>query len=159
MSHQSALEGDKNFNQMALRSLLRRMSLKPAMDRISRPAPRYFSDGKGRVLSEEERAAENVYIQVPSPSLSMFLFFRFSTLIPSTIVILFCFLLDYSISSILFYVFFFFFAYLIDRWSMLGDYDPCMKKMERERMEKLRLKAEKERAAAEKVKSEKVPNR
>ncbi|KAJ4836856.1 hypothetical protein Tsubulata_030735 [Turnera subulata] len=24
---------------------------------------RYFSDGKGRVLSEEERAAENVYIQ------------------------------------------------------------------------------------------------
>lgn len=48
---------------MALRSLLRRISLKPAMDRISRPAPRYFSDGKGRVLSEEERAAENVYIQ------------------------------------------------------------------------------------------------
>ncbi|XP_050208763.1 uncharacterized protein LOC126659515 [Mercurialis annua] len=26
-------------------------------------ATRYFSDGKGRVLSEEERAAENVYIQ------------------------------------------------------------------------------------------------
>jgi hypothetical protein len=29
----------------------------------TRGAPRYFSDGKGRVLSEEERAAENVYIQ------------------------------------------------------------------------------------------------
>lgn len=74
----------------------------------------------------------------------------------------FCFLLDYSISFILFYVFasfFYFFVYLIDRWSMLGDYYPCMKKMERERMEKLRLKAEKERAAAEKEKSEKVLNR
>ncbi|XP_047076964.1 uncharacterized protein At2g27730, mitochondrial-like [Lolium rigidum] len=31
----------------------------------SRPAPRYFGDSirSGRVLSEEERAAENVYIQ------------------------------------------------------------------------------------------------
>jgi hypothetical protein len=32
----------------------------------SRGAPRYFSDSirSGKVLSEEERAAENVYIQV-----------------------------------------------------------------------------------------------
>jgi hypothetical protein len=32
----------------------------------SRPAPRYFGDSirSGKVLSEEERAAENVYIQV-----------------------------------------------------------------------------------------------
>ncbi|OWM64062.1 hypothetical protein CDL15_Pgr019372 [Punica granatum] len=29
----------------------------------TRGAARRFSDGKGRVLSEEERAAENVYIQ------------------------------------------------------------------------------------------------
>jgi hypothetical protein len=31
----------------------------------SRPAPRYFGDSirSGKVLSEEERAAENVYIQ------------------------------------------------------------------------------------------------
>ncbi|KAJ0973403.1 hypothetical protein J5N97_021362 [Dioscorea zingiberensis] len=30
-----------------------------AMERVSR----YFSDGTGRILSEEERAVENVYIQ------------------------------------------------------------------------------------------------
>ncbi|GMH07867.1 hypothetical protein Nepgr_009707 [Nepenthes gracilis] len=32
--------------------------------RISSVFPRYFSgEGKGRILSEEERAAENIYIQ------------------------------------------------------------------------------------------------
>ncbi|CAN6579950.1 unnamed protein product [Malus baccata var. baccata] len=30
----------------------------------SRGAIRYLSSGKGKILSEEERAAENVYIQV-----------------------------------------------------------------------------------------------
>ncbi|KAF3320738.1 Mitochondrial ATPase inhibitor, IATP [Carex littledalei] len=34
-----------------------------AFGRSSARAPRYFSDGKGRVLSEEERAKETVYIQ------------------------------------------------------------------------------------------------
>ncbi|KAJ1699691.1 hypothetical protein LUZ63_008203 [Rhynchospora breviuscula] len=34
-----------------------------AFGRSSGTAPRYFSDGKGRVLSEEERAKETVYIQ------------------------------------------------------------------------------------------------
>lgn len=30
----------------------------------ARGATRFFSDGKGKILSEEERAAENIYIQV-----------------------------------------------------------------------------------------------
>ncbi|RRT81458.1 hypothetical protein B296_00012829 [Ensete ventricosum] len=34
-----------------------------AMEGMARRTPRYFGDGKGRVLSEEGRAAENVYIQ------------------------------------------------------------------------------------------------
>ncbi|CAL9131702.1 unnamed protein product [Musa acuminata subsp. burmannicoides] len=34
-----------------------------AMEGTARRTPRYFGDGKGRVLSEEGRAAENVYIQ------------------------------------------------------------------------------------------------
>lgn len=37
-----------------------------AMEGTARRTPRYFGDGKGRVLSEEGRAAENVYIQVNS---------------------------------------------------------------------------------------------
>ncbi|KAJ7970595.1 F1F0-ATPase inhibitor protein [Quillaja saponaria] len=47
---------------MAMRSVLRRVSLTRSMD-STRGATRYFSDGKGRILSEEERAAETVYIQ------------------------------------------------------------------------------------------------
>ncbi|XXG88413.1 hypothetical protein AAC387_Pa12g0624 [Persea americana] len=47
---------------MAMRSSLTRISLCRLMEG-SRRTPRYFSDGKGRILSEEERAAENVYIQ------------------------------------------------------------------------------------------------
>ncbi|KAM6584205.1 hypothetical protein CsatB_011207 [Cannabis sativa] len=48
---------------MAMRSTLARATaLSRAMD-TTRPSTRYFSDGKGKVLSEEERAAENVYIQ------------------------------------------------------------------------------------------------
>jgi hypothetical protein len=35
----------------------------------ARGATRYFSDDRGRVLSEEERAAENVYIKVSPSSL------------------------------------------------------------------------------------------
>lgn len=39
---------------------------------MGRGTPRYFSDEKGRILSEEERAKETVYIQVKSrPSLEM----------------------------------------------------------------------------------------
>ncbi|XP_034929121.1 uncharacterized protein [Populus alba] len=49
---------------MAPRSALSRLSLITIRSMEStRGATRYFSDGKGRVLSEEERAAENVYIQ------------------------------------------------------------------------------------------------
>ncbi|XP_062173905.1 uncharacterized protein At2g27730, mitochondrial [Alnus glutinosa] len=49
---------------MAMRSVLSRVSVSVTRRMEStRGATRYFSDGKGRVLSEEERAAENVYIQ------------------------------------------------------------------------------------------------
>lgn len=48
---------------MAMRSVARRESVSRLME-TARGATRRFSDGKGRVLSEEERAAENVYIQV-----------------------------------------------------------------------------------------------
>lgn len=50
---------------MALRSVLSRVSASVSRSmELSRGATRYFSDGKGRVLGEEERAAENVYIKV-----------------------------------------------------------------------------------------------
>uniref|UniRef100_A0A2C9VJT4 Uncharacterized protein n=1 Tax=Manihot esculenta TaxID=3983 RepID=A0A2C9VJT4_MANES len=48
---------------MASRFALNRLCITRSME-STRGATRYFSDGKGRVLSEEERAAENVYIQV-----------------------------------------------------------------------------------------------
>lgn len=47
---------------MAMRSALCRFKVTRSME-STRGATRYFSDGKGRILSEEERAAENVYIQ------------------------------------------------------------------------------------------------
>ncbi|ESW14861.1 hypothetical protein PHAVU_007G023500 [Phaseolus vulgaris] len=48
---------------MALRSWVSRGSVTRAMDSTNRGAfSRFFSD-KGRVLSEEEQAKENVYIQ------------------------------------------------------------------------------------------------
>ncbi|KAH9769100.1 hypothetical protein KPL71_011866 [Citrus sinensis] len=47
---------------MAMRSALCRLKVTRSME-STRGATRYFSDDKGRVLSEEERAAENVYIQ------------------------------------------------------------------------------------------------
>lgn len=34
------------------------------MEKLARRSSRFFSDDRGRILSEEERAAENVYIQV-----------------------------------------------------------------------------------------------
>ena len=37
------------------------------MEKLARRSPRFFSDDRGRILSEEERAAENVYIQVSGP--------------------------------------------------------------------------------------------
>ncbi|KGN46045.1 uncharacterized protein At2g27730, mitochondrial [Cucumis sativus] len=46
---------------MAMRSVLTRSSLTTSTARAG--GFRFLSDGKGRVLSEEERAAENVYIQ------------------------------------------------------------------------------------------------
>ncbi|XP_034703379.1 uncharacterized protein At2g27730, mitochondrial-like isoform X1 [Vitis riparia] len=48
---------------MAMRYAVSRIRLNRFMEGYRRSAPRYFSDDKGRVLSEEERAAENVYIQ------------------------------------------------------------------------------------------------
>ena len=51
--------------QMAMRSVFGRSSLTPSTVRAAGVGGfRFLSDGKGRVLSEEERAAENVYIQV-----------------------------------------------------------------------------------------------
>lgn len=48
-----------------MRSVLSRSSLTPCTARAAGAGGfRFLSDGKGRVLSEEERAAENVYIQV-----------------------------------------------------------------------------------------------
>lgn len=52
---------------MALTSLASRAGLIRIMEgnlASSTSTLRYFSDGKGRVLSEEERAKETVYIQV-----------------------------------------------------------------------------------------------
>lgn len=50
---------------MAMRSvLLSRAAVLTRSMETTRGATRYFSDGKGRILSEEERAKENVYIQV-----------------------------------------------------------------------------------------------
>ncbi|XP_040991605.1 uncharacterized protein At2g27730, mitochondrial isoform X2 [Juglans microcarpa x Juglans regia] len=51
---------------MAMRSALNRIRFSLTVTRSmesSRGATRYFGEGKGRILSEEERAAENVYIQ------------------------------------------------------------------------------------------------
>ena len=59
---------------MALRSLASRVGLRVMMEgnfRSSSYSLRYLSDGKGRVLSEEERAKETVYIQVSYLSLSL----------------------------------------------------------------------------------------
>ncbi|KZV57482.1 hypothetical protein F511_35207 [Dorcoceras hygrometricum] len=51
---------------MATRSVIGRSGIRGFMEGSRRSwalGPRYFSDGKGRVLSEEERAQETVYIQ------------------------------------------------------------------------------------------------
>ncbi|PKA52451.1 Uncharacterized protein AXF42_Ash020412 [Apostasia shenzhenica] len=52
---------------MALRSVAARAPLLRSsawkMEGVAGRASRYFSDGTGRVLAEEERAKENVYIQ------------------------------------------------------------------------------------------------
>ncbi|XP_077232102.1 uncharacterized protein LOC143866512 [Tasmannia lanceolata] len=45
-----------------MRSAFRKISVSRLIGETKKSS-RYFSDGKGRVLSEEERAAENVYIQ------------------------------------------------------------------------------------------------
>ncbi|XP_038690693.1 uncharacterized protein At2g27730, mitochondrial [Tripterygium wilfordii] len=48
--------------RMTMRSALSRLSLTRSME-STRGATRYFCDGKGRVLSEEERAKETVFIK------------------------------------------------------------------------------------------------
>ncbi|KAL7147089.1 hypothetical protein ABFS83_06G084700 [Erythranthe nasuta] len=51
---------------MALRSVVSRSEMCRLMEsswRSSASGIRYFSDGKGRVLGEEERAQETIYIQ------------------------------------------------------------------------------------------------
>ncbi|XP_073130940.1 uncharacterized protein [Henckelia pumila] len=51
---------------MAMRSVITRSGVRGLMEGSRGTwalGPRYFSDGKGRVLSEEERAQETVYIQ------------------------------------------------------------------------------------------------
>ncbi|KAK1264157.1 hypothetical protein QJS04_geneDACA008518 [Acorus gramineus] len=51
---------------MAMRSLASRsLPLRRSAMEGLRSSSRFFSDGKGGILSEEERAAENVYIQKP----------------------------------------------------------------------------------------------
>lgn len=58
--------------RMAMRSAVSRASV--SVNRLAGSASgatRFFSDGKGKILSEEERAAENVYIKV----LDFFIFF------------------------------------------------------------------------------------
>jgi hypothetical protein len=65
-----------HFFSMAMRSALSRGIVTRSMDSTSRGAfTRFFSD-KGRVLSEEEQAKENVYIQVLSFSIRLFLWFE-----------------------------------------------------------------------------------
>ncbi|KAF6165898.1 hypothetical protein GIB67_012795 [Kingdonia uniflora] len=46
-----------------MRAATKRVSLIRATMEGNRRNPRYFSDGKGRLFSEEERAAETIYIQ------------------------------------------------------------------------------------------------
>ena len=61
---------------MAMRSVVSRTQLCRLMEGNRRSATsglRYFSDGKGRVLSEEERAAESIYIQVFAYPLSLYI--------------------------------------------------------------------------------------
>ncbi|KAL1542276.1 hypothetical protein AAHA92_26396 [Salvia divinorum] len=48
---------------MALRSVVSCSRLCRLMESSGRSSLRYFSESKGRVLSEEERAVETVYIQ------------------------------------------------------------------------------------------------
>lgn len=50
--------------KMAMRSALSRGIVTRSMDSTSRGASSRFFSGKGKVLSEEEQAKENVYIQV-----------------------------------------------------------------------------------------------
>lgn len=52
---------------MAMRSVVSSSGVRRLMEgggRSSASGLRYFSDSKGRILSEEERAKETVYIQV-----------------------------------------------------------------------------------------------
>lgn len=49
---------------MAMRSALSRGIVTRSMDSTSRGAFSRFYSGKGKILSEEEQAKENVYIQV-----------------------------------------------------------------------------------------------
>ncbi|CAK9183352.1 unnamed protein product [Ilex paraguariensis] len=66
---------------MAMRSVVSRISFRRFMETSRKSTSaglRYFSDGKGRILSEEERAKETVYIHVLPLSLSSDAFMMFS---------------------------------------------------------------------------------
>jgi len=61
---------------MAMRSALSRGIVTRSMDSTSRGASSRFFSGKGKILSEEEQAKENVYIQVLHFPLFSSSFFR-----------------------------------------------------------------------------------
>ncbi|XP_039139042.1 uncharacterized protein At2g27730, mitochondrial isoform X1 [Dioscorea cayenensis subsp. rotundata] len=48
---------------MGMRSMIALIPRSAAIGATSRSSFRFFSDDRGRILSEEEKAAENVYIQ------------------------------------------------------------------------------------------------
>ncbi|KAM0947465.1 putative mitochondrial ATPase inhibitor [Dioscorea sansibarensis] len=48
---------------MVMRSMIARIPRSAAIGATTRSGCRCFSDDRGRILSEEEKAAENVYIQ------------------------------------------------------------------------------------------------
>lgn len=98
---------------------------------ISRSSFRFFSDG--RILSEEERAAENIYIKV------------FNFLFIYTYIYLYLYLFS-SISN-------YRFCFCLIDW-LIEIIVVFVKKMEKEKLEKQKLKEAKEKA--EKEKAEKV---
>jgi ATPase inhibitor, mitochondrial len=53
---------------MAMRSALTSLPARLGHPTASAAARRLLSDGKGRILNEEERAKETVYIQVRPPN-------------------------------------------------------------------------------------------
>ncbi|KAI3994511.1 hypothetical protein MKX01_012768 [Papaver californicum] len=48
---------------MVMRAAVKKISPTRLMEGTRRFAPRYFSDGSGRILGDEERAAETIWIK------------------------------------------------------------------------------------------------